>query len=66
MGEAWLRPCFYVAKNRKEARSISKTEGAVPLSSVQSGVMLPSDAVLNESLDVLSRTIGNGGRSEES
>ncbi len=55
-----------VVTDKKEARQISKTKGNVDLSTVQSGVTLPSDATLQESLNVLDRTIANGGLREES
>jgi hypothetical protein len=55
-----------VVTDNKEARQISRTKGNVDLSTVQSGVTLPSDATLTESLNVLDRTIANGGLKEES
>ncbi|ASW73641.2 sugar-binding protein [Chryseobacterium piperi] len=55
-----------VVTDNKEARSISKIKGNVDTSSVKSGATLPSTAVLKESLNVLDRTINNGGKKEES
>lgn len=55
-----------VVTDNKEARQISKTKGNVDLSTVQSGVTLPSNATLQESVNVLDRTIANGGLMEES
>ena len=55
-----------VVTDKKEARQISKIKGNVDLNTVQSGVTLPSDAVLQESVNVLDRTIANGGLKEES
>lgn len=55
-----------VVTDNREARQISRTQGNVDLSTVNSGVTLPSDAVLQESLNVLNRTIANGGQREES
>ena len=55
-----------VVTDKKEARQVSKVKGNVDLSTVQSGVTLPSDATLQESLNVLDRTISNGGLREES
>ena len=55
-----------VVTDNREARQISRTQGNVDLSTVNSGVTLPSDAVLQESLNVLSRTVANGGQREES
>ena len=55
-----------VVTDKKEARQISKIKGNVDLNNVQSGVTLPSDATLQESLNVLDRTIANGGLREES
>ncbi|MCH7411867.1 DUF6443 domain-containing protein [Belliella sp. R4-6] len=55
-----------VVSDNKEARQISKTKGNVDLSTVQSGVTLPSDATLQESVNVLDRTVANGGLREES
>nr|WP_314499904.1 hypothetical protein [uncultured Chryseobacterium sp.] len=55
-----------MVKNDKEAKSISKRKGNVNASSVISGVTLPSTAVLKESLNVLDRTLNNGGKKEES
>jgi hypothetical protein len=40
-------------------------EGNIDLSTVKSGVALPSDIALKESLNVLDRTIANGGMKEE-
>ncbi len=55
-----------VVTDNKEARQISKTKGNVNLSTVQSGVTLSSDATLQESVNVLDRTVANGGLREES
>ncbi|ASW73634.2 hypothetical protein IQ37_19295 [Chryseobacterium piperi] len=55
-----------VVTDNKEARSISKTKGNIDPSTVSSGVTLPSNAALNESLNVLDRTVNNGGLKEES
>ena len=55
-----------VVTNNKEARAISKTKGNVDASSVTSGVTLPSNTALQESLNVLDRTVKNGGLREES
>jgi RHS repeat-associated protein len=54
-----------VVKDKAEATQISKTEGNIDLSTVKSGVALPSDAALKESLNVLDRTVKNGGYKEE-
>ena len=55
-----------VVLDKKEARQISNTKGNIDLSSIKSGVVLPSDIALRESLNVLDRTIANGGLREES
>ncbi|MCD0465968.1 hypothetical protein [Flavobacterium sp. ENC] len=55
-----------VITDNREARQISRIRGNVDLSTVNSGVILPTDAVLRESLNVLSRTVSNGGQREES
>ena len=55
-----------VVTDKKEARLISKIKGDVDLNNIQSGVILPSDATLQESLNVLDRTVINGGLREES
>ena len=58
-----------VVTNKKEARSIKKTNksgGTTQLSEVKSAVVLPSDTALKESLNVLDRTVDNGGKKEES
>ncbi len=54
-----------VVTDNREARQISRTSGNVDLSTVISGVTLPSDTALQESLNVLNRTISNGGQREE-
>ena len=54
-----------VVTDKDEAKQISKTKGNVDLSTLKSGVSLPSDVALRESLDVLDRTIKNGGKREE-
>ncbi|PZR20173.1 MAG: hypothetical protein DI539_11715 [Flavobacterium psychrophilum] len=58
-----------VVTDNKEAKAIkntNKSNGTTQLSSVASGVVLPSDTALQESLNVLDRTIANGGLREES
>lgn len=55
-----------VVTDNKEVRSISKIKGNVDASGVKSGVTLPSDIALQESLNVLDRTVKNGGLKEES
>jgi RHS repeat-associated protein len=55
-----------VVTDKKEAKQIAKTEGNIDLNNVKSGVTLPSDAVLKESLNVLDRHIKGGGLKEES
>ncbi|HEU4788961.1 MAG TPA: DUF6443 domain-containing protein [Flavobacterium sp.] len=55
-----------VVTDKKEAKEIAKTEGNIDLNNVKSGVTLPSDAVLKESLNVLDRHIKGGGLKEES
>ncbi|GEM_PF-5324546 len=42
-----------VIKDKKEARHIAKTKGNIDLSTVKSGVILPSEEALRESLNVL-------------
>jgi|GEM_PF-3150084 len=54
-----------VVTDNREARALSRIRGNIDTATVRSGVTLPSDAVLRESLDVLQRTIDNGGRREE-
>lgn len=54
-----------VVTNKKEASTVKKTKGNVDLSTVKSGVTLPSDATLKESLNVLDRQVKNGGLKEE-
>ena len=57
-----------VVTDRDEASKIRKTDksgGTTSLSDVKNGVILPSDAVLSESLNVLGRAEKNGGMSEE-
>ena len=55
-----------VVTDKIEARQILKIKGNVDLNNVKSGVTLPSDVTLKESLNVLDRTIANGGLMEES
>lgn len=55
-----------VVTDNKEARTISKTKGNIDASGVKSGVTIPSDTALQESLNVLDRTVKNGGLREES
>ncbi len=55
-----------VVTNNREARSILRSDGPVSLGSLTSAVVLPNDVILQESLNVLDRTIANGGRREES
>ena len=54
-----------VVTDRKEANQISKIKGNIDLNNVKSAVTLPSNATLKESLNVLDRTIANGGLREE-
>jgi RHS repeat-associated protein len=57
-----------VVKDSDQVKAIKKTDksgGTTALSAVSSAVVLPSDKALNESLDVLDRTVKNGGKSEE-
>ncbi|HEX8577235.1 MAG TPA: RHS repeat-associated core domain-containing protein [Flavobacterium sp.] len=58
-----------VVTDNSQARAIKRTDrsgGTTELSGVSSAVVLPSDTVLQESLNVLQRTTDNGGLSEES
>ncbi len=55
-----------VVTNNREARQISKTKGNIDLSTVKSVVALPSNATLQESVNVIDRTVANGGFREES
>ena len=55
-----------VVVNKNEVQRISRTTGNVNLDDIQSGVVLPSDAALKECLNVLDRTLANGGLKEES
>jgi RHS repeat-associated protein len=58
-----------VVTDNSEARAIKRTDrdgGTTALSTVSSAVVLPSDAVLQESLNVLDRAVQNGGQREES
>ncbi len=54
-----------VVTDNSEARQVSRTRGNIDLSTVTSGVTLPSTAALRESVNVLDRTIANGGLKEE-
>ena len=59
----------YVVTNKKDEKSIKKKTKkgeTVQTDQVKSAVLLPSDAALRESLDVLDRTQQNGGKREES
>ncbi|HFG0566834.1 TPA: hypothetical protein ACGFUW_002624, partial [Flavobacterium psychrophilum] len=55
-----------VVTNNSEARQIARTKGNVDLSTVNSGVTLPSNTALQESLNVLDRHVKGGGLQEES
>jgi RHS repeat-associated protein len=55
-----------VVTDKAEANQIANTKGNIDLSTVKSGEVLPSDAALSESLNVLERTVNNGGKKEES
>jgi RHS repeat-associated protein len=58
-----------VVKDSDQVKAIKKADksgGTTALSDVSSAVVLPSDTALNESLNVLDRTVKNGGKSEES
>lgn len=55
-----------VVTDNREARQIARTTGNVDMSTVRTGVTLPSDTALQESLNVLNRTVSNGGQREES
>ncbi len=57
-----------VVTDNSQARAIKRTDrsgGTTALSTVSSAVVLPSDAVLQESVNVLDRTVANGGLREE-
>lgn len=59
----------YVVTDSKQADEISKTNkagGTTSATEISSAVELPSKIVLSEALDVLDRTIKNGGLREES
>jgi len=59
----------FVVTNNKEAKSIKNTNkkgGTTQVSEVNSAVLLPNRTALNESLNVLDRTLANGGLREES
>ena len=59
----------YVVTDNDEARTVRQNNrrgNDTSLDEVTSAVVLPSDAALSESLDVLQRTIDNGGKKEES
>ena len=59
----------FVIQNKKEVRALKKTiksGGDIDYGSLTSATELPSDATLQESLNVLDRTIANGGLREES
>jgi hypothetical protein len=58
-----------VVTDNSQARAIKRTNkegGTTALSSVTSAIVLPSDTVLQESLNVLDRAVRNGGQREES
>jgi len=55
-----------VVTSNSEARQIARTQGNVNLSTVTSGVTLPSNTALQESLNVLNRHVKGGGLQEES
>ncbi len=58
-----------VVTQKSEAKSVKKTDkkgGTTQLSDVSSAKVLPSDAALKESINVLDRTTNNGGKKEES
>ena len=58
-----------VVTNKSEVKKIKKTNrngGVTALNEVKSAIVLPSDKALRESLNVLDRTIENGGLQEES
>lgn len=59
----------YIVTNDLQARTIRDTNtagGTTQVGAVSSAVSLPSDSSLQESLNVLDRTINNGGLREES
>ncbi|MES2417943.1 MAG: RHS repeat-associated core domain-containing protein [Bacteroidota bacterium] len=59
----------YLVTDNNEARAIAKTNkagGTTQVGDVKSARALPSDAALNTSLNVLDRTVANGGLKEES
>jgi RHS repeat-associated protein len=59
----------FVVTDSSEAKAIKKTDkngGTTDLSNVSSATQLPSDGALSESLNVLDRTVKNGGKKEES
>ena len=54
-----------VVTDTKEVKEIQNTKGNVDLDNIKSGISLPSDKTLQESLDVLERHIKGGGQKEE-
>ena len=56
----------FVIKEKFDKKILKKAKGRADLSTMKSAYKLPSDAVLTEALDVLDRTIQNGGTREES
>lgn len=52
--------------DNREARKVSRIKGNVDINSVKSRFILPHDVVLKECINVLDRTIANGGLREES
>ncbi|MDI1254575.1 MAG: hypothetical protein PSV16_00615 [Flavobacterium sp.] len=54
-----------VVTNKTEASRIAGTTGNIDMTTVTSGVTLPADGVLQESLNVLNRQTSNGGQQEE-
>jgi RHS repeat-associated protein len=58
----------YVVTNNDEAKQIEKTNkssGTTQVGAVASAVLLPNKGILKESLNVLDRTVKNGGLREE-
>nr|WP_183892293.1 RHS repeat-associated core domain-containing protein [Pedobacter cryoconitis] len=54
-----------IVTDNSEARQIARTRGNIDLNNVRSGVTLPSTTALRESVNVLDRTVANGGLREE-
>jgi RHS repeat-associated protein len=55
----------FVVKDKSEAKMVEKNK-TTELSSIKSADALPSNTALKESLNVLDRTVKNGGKKEES